>query len=122
MDKQTKSPKKGLKTGDNVETSNNNAETLARLGVGIKAQLDSHFTQWNAGLPFKTIISKHSVKARSMSLTVDELAIALEKEGFIKVLSTPSGKRYVFSGSVPLEPNQLNDLIQAQEEIRELSK
>lgn len=121
MNKQTKKPREGTKTESKMELESNKDE-LTRLGTGIKAQLDSHFKQWNAGLPFKTIISKHSVKAKSMSLSVDELAMELEANGYIKVLSTPTGRRYVFSGTVPLEPDELNDLIQMQESIRESSK
>ncbi len=95
---------------------------IERIGKGLKVYLSNHFKQYEAGLPFKVAISRHSAKAKSIGLSIDELAMELEEQGFIKVFSTPTGKRFVFSGDCPMTNAEVYEWIQDQESIRATEK
>ncbi len=93
-----------------------------RIGTGLRIQLNKHFEQWSAGLPYKTIMSPLSSKARLFSISLDELSEFLENNNFIKVRRTPQGKRFVFSGDCPLTNEELNNWVQDQEIQKEAEK
>lgn len=97
-------------------------EILERSGRGIKAQLDSHYEQWQSGLSFRIIFPKYSVRANSIDMDIGDFSMALEELGYIKILSTPNGKRTVFSGSCPMSNDELKAHLQEAEMVEAAEK
>lgn len=96
---------------------------IERTGKSLQALLDSHFKQWQTGLPFKTVLSPYSTRAKTLGFGgVSELAQELEKQGFIKVLSSPSGKRFVFSTKCSMSKDEIHDWLQTQELMNETER
>lgn len=90
-------------------------DLLNQIGDGLSSQLDKHFKQWGGGLPFKTILSQKAHKAKMIGLDVAQLADALEELKYIRISSTPTGKRYIFSGKCKLTDQQIQDWVQEHE-------
>ncbi len=98
------------------------AEAIASIGRGVKTRLKDHFKQWNGGLPYKTVISAETYRARRIGMEVGELASELETAGYIKIFNTPSGARYVFSGDCPLTIEEMQNWLQEQEVYKETER
>jgi len=114
---------KNKQLGDKLEQVKvDKSEVIERVGRAFKARLDSHFAQWTGGLPFKVIMSNYSYKAKALGMDVGELAQELEAKGFIKIINSPSGARYLFSGDCPLTETELMDWLSTQEQAKELSR
>lgn len=105
-----------------MKQESENQITLEGIGKEIQKRLDKHFKQWGAGLPFKAIISNQAYRAKVLGMGVGELADRLEDEGFIKVLNTPNGARFIFSGDCPMTLDQMQDWLQEQEIKKESEK
>lgn len=90
-------------------------DNINKIGLEVKRRLDQHFKQWGGGLSFRTVMSNNSYKARNLGLEVGELAQLLEDKGYIKVINTPSGARFLFSSECPLSNDELADWLMTQE-------
>ncbi len=106
---------------NNVLTEDNLKE-LHRIGSGIRAQLDSHFEQWGSGLLFRILLSKYGVRAKPMGLDASSLGIELQKMGYIKLFSTPNGKRTVYSSNCPLSDEEIKAQLQEAEIVEAANK
>ena len=95
---------------------------LSEIGEEIKIRLTNHFKQWEAGLPFKLIMSAQSHKAKQLGLDVGALANELENQGFIKILNSPSGARFVFAGDCPLSLEEMKEWLQTEEMSKETAR
>jgi hypothetical protein len=85
---------------------------IERHGRGIKLQLEAMFKAWDSGLDYRKIFTKFSRTAHMLGLSLDEFAYAIEKAGYIKICTSPSGKRVVFASSCPWTEVQLQDHMQ----------
>ena len=103
-------------------TQKEKKELIEQIGEGLQHDLDRHFKQWEGGLPFKAFLSQKWHQAAKVGLNVSNLANTLEKMGYIKILSTPKGKRFIFSGSCKWTLNEIQEWIQLQESIHEAEK
>lgn len=97
-------------------------EKVEQIGRDIRARLNTHFKQWNGGLPYRAIMSSQTYRAKAVGMLLGELSDTLEDQGFIKVVSTPSGARFVFAGDCGLTEDQMRDWLQEQEMVKEASK
>lgn len=92
---------------------------LVKIGMDINKRLNKHFEQWGGGLQYKLILPHYASRAKRLGLSVTELSDALEEIGAIKVLNSPNGKRFIFSGDCQATPEEMNDWLQTQEMVRE---
>ncbi len=105
-----------------MENQTDMEHEIEMIGSGLLKKLNKHYEQWECGLPYKTVLSPFSPKAKSMGLALDDLSEKLEDEKYIKVFSTPNGKRFVFSGDCPLSNEEIRNWIQDQEVQKETEK
>lgn len=97
-------------------------ERVERIGIEMQESLDQQFDQWGMGLPFKAVLSNKYHDAKKLEMTVTQLGNLLEKLGYIQVMRTMSGARYVFSTNSKLTPNEMLNSIYEQEKNRKLLK
>ncbi len=90
-------------------------EQISKVGKDVKSRLDRQFQQWESGLPYKTVFSDQSYKAKALNMTVRELAEALESAGYVKIFNTPSGASFVLPGDCAWTMNEVSDWLQAIE-------
>lgn len=96
---------------------------IDRTGKNIQVMLDRHFAQWQAGLPFKVALSPYSAKSKHLGFSgVSDLAQKLQDTGYIKLFSSPSGRRFVFSSKCEWTDEETLAWLQDQEMIRETEK
>jgi hypothetical protein len=85
---------------------------IARFGRGIKLQLEAMFKTWDTGLEYKKVFTKYARTAKSLGLSLDEFAYALQDAKFIRILMTPSGKRIVFASNCPWSDEEMQEHLQ----------
>jgi hypothetical protein len=95
---------------------------LREIGMEMQFRLKHQFDQWGTGLPFVSIISNKYHDAKRMGITVTKLAQILEEQGFIKVINTITGSRFVFSGDCDLTPNEMLSSILEQQIHKQVLK
>jgi hypothetical protein len=88
---------------------------LSQIIRDVSSRLESHFEQWQGGLSFRAILSNYSVKAKKVGMTTSELADELVQRNAIRVYNTPSGARFVFAASCPLELSEIQEWLQLQD-------
>lgn len=81
---------------------------VARKGASIQKQLTEHYAQWASGMEYRNIFPPLSKQIKGMGLSIMEFAYMLQDEGFIKLVNTPSGKKYVYAGDCPLTNEEIN--------------
>lgn len=105
-----------------VEAKTLEATELARMGRGIKLELDAHFQMWETGLEFKRIFAKFARVAKSLGMSVSEFSYILESQGFVIIRTTPAGNRYVFSGECTWTEAQFLDHLRQIDLDKDLTK
>jgi hypothetical protein len=90
-------------------------EEINKIGEDIKVHLNLQFKQWGTGLPFKTVFTKYSTKAKKLGYEVSMLSHVLQEMGYIEVISTPSGKRWIFSKDSKLDQERMLELVLSEE-------
>lgn len=99
-----------------------NIVTIEQIGKEIQSRLNKHFEQWAGALQFRFVMSNQAYRAKALKIDVGTLANELEEMGFIKVLNTPSGQRFVFSGNCPWGMEEMQNWLQEQEIHKESQK
>lgn len=100
------------------DLKNETREELVYLGEELKSQLNKHFKQHEAGLPYSTLISKYAKKARTLGLGLSQMSDILETERYIRVVATVNGKRMVFSGDCKWTEEEMLEWLQDMEMAR----
>lgn len=95
---------------------------LEKVGQGVKSQLDQHFRQWNSPLQYKIVFSKYSSRASKMGLSISEMSYKLQEMGLINIMSTPSGKRYVFSADCGLDNDSMLSMVLEKEHSEQIER
>lgn len=90
-------------------------DEIKRIGEDIKVHLNLQFAQWQTGLPFKIVFTKYSSKAKKLGYELSMLSHVLQKMGYIEIVSTPSGKRWIFSKESNLSPDRMLELVLSEE-------
>lgn len=94
-----------------------------KVGRNIQTQLESHFKQWQAGLPFRVVMSPYSARAKNLGFGgASEFSLELQELGYIKLFSSPAGRRFIFSGKCTLTDEEIVEWLQDQEMIRDAEK
>jgi hypothetical protein len=88
------------------------------IGRAIKSRLDMHNSQWQGGLLYKIILSPLATRVRKIGMDTTELATELQKRGYLRVIGTPDGSRYVFSGTSEMTPDEMLEWVIQREEDR----
>lgn len=99
-----------------------NKFTIDDIGREINQRLSSHFNQWRAGLQFRFVMSSQAYRAKALGMDVGSMAHKLEESGYIKILNTPNGQRFVFAGDCPMTIEEMQNWLQEQEMIKESQK
>jgi hypothetical protein len=97
-------------------------DEINRIGEDIKIHLNLQFKQWGTGLPFKTVFTKYSLKAKKLGYEVSMLSHVLQELGYIEIISTPSGKRWIFSKDSKLTPEAMSEIVLSEEARLESEK
>lgn len=92
-----------------------NLEEVKKIGEDIKIHLNMQYKQWQTGLPFKIVFTKYSTKAKKLGYELSKLSDTLYKMGYIEIVLTPSGKRWVFSKESNLSHDRMLELVLSEE-------
>lgn len=106
----------------NMEKNLDNIDTINKIGNEINLRLANHFKQWGAGLQFRFIMSSQAYRAKNLGMDVGTLSNKLESMGYIKIMNTPSGQRFVFAGNCPWTTEEMMNWLQEQEMLKETQK
>ena len=90
-------------------------EEVKKIGEDIKVHLDLQYKQWKTGLPFKTVFTKYSSKAKKLGYELSMLSHTLQQMGYIEIVSTPSGKRWIFSKKSNLSLDTMLEIVLSEE-------
>jgi len=96
--------------------------TLDEIGKETQLRLSKHFEQWKAGLQFRFVLSSQAYRAKALGMDVGAMSSELETLGYIKVLNTPSGQRFVFAGDCEWSNEEMQNWLQEQEMLKESQK
>lgn len=115
-----KQRKTKMKKTDNEKTEK--TMTLDEIGRETQLRLSKHFEQWKAGLQFRFVLSSQAYRAKALGMDVGTMSSELETRGYIKVLNTPSGQRFVFAGDCDWSLEEMQNWLQEQELFKESQK
>ena len=105
---------------------NNEPMTIERIGEGLNRELSKHFNEWKAGMEFRFVLSAQGYRAKALGMDIGEFSDKLETLGYIKIVRTPKGQKFVFAGDCPwtLEEMQtwLMDQVYQREEEKRFNK
>lgn len=100
----------------------NEPMTLEKIGQSLNRELTKHFEEWQSGLEYRFVVSAQGYRAKALGMDTGEMADILETEGYIKVVRTPNGKKYVFAGDCPWSLEEMRNWLQEQEILKESQK
>ena len=80
---------------------------LNQIGSNIKRKLDDQYAQWQNGIEYRYLLTSYATRAKKLGLDLSELAYALQDLGYVKIFSTPQGKRYCYSADVPMTQEEI---------------
>lgn len=100
----------------------NKPMTLDEIGETVQRDLDAQFDEWGNALEFRFVMSSQSYRAKQIGMDVGKLSHELEKAGYIKIVRTPKGQKFVFSGKCPLTKEEMQNWLQEQEIMKESQK
>lgn len=97
-------------------------DEIKKIGEDIKIHLNLQYKQWGTGLPFKIVFTKYSAKAKKLGYELSMLSHILQEMGYIELISTPSGKRWVFSKDSKLTLDEMSEKVLSEEARLESEK
>lgn len=96
--------------------------TIENIGKSLHSDLSEQFKEWQNGLEYRFVISSQAYRAKALGMDVTELALKLQEMGYIKILRTPKGKKFVFAGDCPWSREEMQSWLQEQEILKESEK
>jgi NAD-dependent DNA ligase len=96
--------------------------TIETIGKNIHTELSEQFKDWQNGLEYRFVLSSQAYRAKALGMDVTELAQRLQEMGYIKILRTPKGKKFVFAGDCPWSREEMQSWLQEQEILKESEK
>lgn len=72
------------------------ARFVASIGPDIRAHLKEFYKRWKTGLKSGLVMRKYARQAESHETTLDNLMYILERQGYMQIIVSPKGVRYIF--------------------------
>ena len=102
------------------------AMNLERIGERLNIELNKHFDEWKAGMEYRFVLSAQGYRAKALGMDTSEFASRLVKLGYIKIVRTPKGQRFVFAGDCPFTTEEMHtwlmDQVYQKEEEKRFAK
>lgn len=105
-----------------MDKTNNTVMTIERIGESLRRELTKHFNEWQSALEYRFVISSQGYRAKALGMDIGEFSDQLEKLGYIKILRTPRGQKFVFAGDCPWSLEEMQNWLQDQMVMREEEK
>ena len=99
-----------------------NKEEIKKLGLEIKSMANRMFEQQNKPLEYKGVMPHFSKRSERLGLSLSLFADELEKLGLIKIILSPSNKRWIFSADSKLSFDQMFQIVLDEENKSQLEK
>ncbi len=100
--------------------------SLERIGENLNKELTSFFNEWRGGMEFRFVLSAQGYRAKALGMDISEFTNRLEDLGYIKVVRTPKGQRFVFAGDCPFTTEEMHtwlmDQVYQKEEEKRFAK
>lgn len=110
------------KGNKNMKKDKSPIMTIEKIGESLNRELNKHFDEWKAALEYRFVISSQGHRAKALGMDTGELADQLETLGYIKILRTPRGQKFVFAGDCPWSMEEMQTWLQDQVIQREEEK
>ncbi len=78
------------------------------VAAKVKNQIDQYNEQWNSGIAYRAFFARFANDIKRTGIAQSDFVLKLGIDGIIKIVYTPGGLRYVFSGSCSLSPDELS--------------
>lgn len=97
---------------------------LDTLAKNISTDVERFYEQWETALPYRTMMIRFLRTARSLGLTIQELALLLESQNAFRIAYDLTGHRYIFPHRLSEETinGKIQDAEHEREQIKQLKR